>query len=306
VRTKQGPEMALRVLEKSWEIRSKVDRFFACVCALKVLVQFSVVKGVQEVAIFELFNEEWFLSVWAGEEGQAGRKEELCLALMEACLSLRVKQTRWLEMAIQVAEIGSKCLDWEAVDQALNLEVCMNYFLFVEQIAKLSFRSGERDGSQLRLDHLITQIANRLSSVVEEGHDVKTQRRESLFLKQVKASAVLFLAKHAHDQHSALLTTLHAALNHISTQKHCAVDSEQGTILYLNSLFHLARRFPFARNNVLTFLAEFHHNFELLSKKVVREDDIRTLDSLLDLTKTILKMLEQPETATAMQNSFLI
>ena len=159
---------------------------------------------------------------------------------------------------------------------------------------------------------MITQIANRLSSVVEEGHDIKTQRKESLFLKQVKASAVLFLAKHAHDQHSAakhvaaLLTTLHTALAHISTQKHCAVDSEQGTILYLNSLFHLARRFPFVRTNILTFLVEFHHNFELLSKKVVREDDIRTLDSLLDLTKTILKMLEQPETATAMQNSFLI
>lgn len=89
------------------------------------------------MAIFELFNQEWFLQVWVGQEedmegGNEGIKQEICLALIEACLISPQKNQAWLYMAIQVAEIASKCLDWQAKDESLNLEVCMNYFLFLE------------------------------------------------------------------------------------------------------------------------------------------------------------------------------
>ena len=65
--------------------------------------------------IFALYELQWFVSLWNEAQLQGisvTYKEELCVALLQACLIETEQRADTVSVSMEICEITSKVLDW--------------------------------------------------------------------------------------------------------------------------------------------------------------------------------------------------
>ena len=65
--------------------------------------------------IFALYELQWFVGLWNESEFygmNANYKEELCVALLQACLIETKLNPNAVNVCLEISEIASKVLDW--------------------------------------------------------------------------------------------------------------------------------------------------------------------------------------------------
>eukprot|EP00347_Sterkiella_histriomuscorum_P003068 403365712 len=243
----------------------------------------------------------------------------------------------WLLSSIEVAEICSKVLDWKVKQSQLGENISQTYLLFLEEISqKIEFmliQSQESFENELcnKAKEYKRRIQNQMHEIYKRMLDEVSimginNDQSNIQLPLIKASCVLLLSKFWNPQQqqkqqnrqvkgqkseelSFMISLIQQLLNHLCHNKDQALDMSQGVYLLFNSLFHLAFRFEDSlKKTVQELLNQIQTQFDKIAKKAIKEEDVRIIDGILDLIKTIQKYLNQAYFDYEKQalNSFLI
>ena len=140
--------------------------------------------------IFGLYELQWFVGLWNETQVQGispSYKEELCIALLQACLLETKSRPECVSVCLEICEITSKVLDWRSSKQMTGTKVkpqhqqhaqgmaefvTCRYLQFVELVAQNQVRTElhdspfeAADGSSQasdRLQHLLFEIFKRI------------------------------------------------------------------------------------------------------------------------------------------------
>ena len=256
-------------------------------------------------------------------------KEEIAVALFEASQRkmaekfehdslLKLKRAS-VNVCLETAEICTKVLDWHSnstiqQEQTMLGEfVTSKFLLFVEEIAATIYcKKVEYAGECVRLQNLLIEVYKRISNLTERSQS--DQECVNLDCPLSKSQAIFLLAKYLEEPTAATGTTKTSCLAQlvlltkkqlnaiISMPKDKCLQNSKVVCYLLNALYQIYKasddkngRPTSLRHDVNNILLLVNMGFEKIAKQCIVEVDVRTLQSVLDLVRTILRKNEQQQ-----------